>query len=194
MASLLVRLEFTTDPAPAHRVGVTYRDPERSIVRHDKHYWWTDVHTVNTLEIADPDLGGDAFQFVRVISDSSAVVLRPGPDQGLKVRFRVGGRLSGTLPSQKREAIGGWVDVRGYGFKEDRDGNLSLLGTVEYRYRVISAFADVGALRRASFGPTRTGLGLTLNLGDRANLTVAWRTDDEATVVPEARLFFNRTF
>jgi hypothetical protein len=194
MASLLVRLEFTTNPAPAHQVGVTHRDPERSIVRHDKYYWWTDLHTVNTLEIADPGLGGDTFQFVRVVSDSSAVVLRPGPRQGLKVRFRVAGRLSGTLPSQKQEAIGGWVAVRGYGFKEDRGGNLSLLGTVEYRYHVISAFADVGTLRRAEFGPTRTGLGLALNLGERATFSVAWRTDDQAKVVPEARLFFDRTF
>jgi hypothetical protein len=175
-------------------VGVTRRDPERSIVDHDKYYWWTDLHTVNTLEVADPGLGGDTFQFVRVVSDSSAVVLRPGPKQGLKVRFRVAGRLSGTLPSQKQEAIGGWVDVRGYGFKEDRGGNLSLLGTVEYRYHIISAFADVGVLRRAEFGPTRTGLGLTLNLGEQANFSVAWRTDDEATALPEARLFFHRTF
>jgi hypothetical protein len=194
MASLLVRLEFTTDPAPAHAVGVTHRDPERSIVRHDARYWWTDLHTVNTLEVADPGLGGDAFQFVRVVSDSSAVVLRPGPHQGLKVRFRVAGRLSGTLPAQKQESIGGWIAVRGYGFKEDRGGNLSLLGTVEYRWKALSAFADVGTLRRAEFGPTRTGLGLALNLGERATFQVAWRTDDQAEVVPEARLFFNRTF
>jgi hypothetical protein len=194
MASLLVRLEFTTNPAAAHRVGVTRRDPERSIVDHDKYYWWTDLHTVNTLEVADPGLGGDTFKFVRVVSDSSAVVLRPGPRQGLKVRFRVAGKLSGTLPSQKQEAIGGWVDVRGYDFKEDRGGNLSLLGTVEYRYHVISAFADVGTLHRAEFGPTRTGLGLALNLGERATFSVAWRTDDQAKVVPEARLFFDRTF
>jgi hypothetical protein len=194
MASLLVRLEFTTDTAPAHEVGVTHRDPERSIVRHDKRYWWSDLHTMNTLEIADPGLGGDTFQFVRVVSDSSAVVLRPGPHQGLKVRFRVAGRLSGTLPSQKQEAIGGWVAVRGYGFKEDRGGNLSLLGTVEYRYEVVSAFADVGTLRRASWGTTRTGLGLALNLGDNATFQVAWRTDDQAEALPEARLFFHRTF
>src|SRR4051812_45101890 len=181
MASVLVRLEFTTAPAPAHQVGVTHRDPERSIVRHDRHHWWTDLHTVNTLEIADPGLGGDQFEFVRFVSDSAAVILRPGPSQGLKVRFRAAGKVSGTLPAQKREALGGWTDVRGYHFKEDRNGNLSLLGTVEYRFRVLSAFADVGSLRTGSdFGPVRTGLGLTLNLGEQATVSVAWRTDDQA--------------
>jgi hypothetical protein len=194
MASLLVRLEFTTAPAPAHRVGVTQRDPERSIVRHDSRYWWTDLHTVNTVEIADPGLGGDQFQFVRLVSDTAAVVLRPAPDQGLKVRFRVAGRLSGALPAQKQESLGGWSAVRGYGFKEDRGGDLSLLGTVEYRFKPISAFADVGSLRRTSFGPTRTGLGLAANLGERATLSVAWRTDDRAKVVPEVRFLFDRTF
>jgi hypothetical protein len=194
MGSLLIRLELTTDPTPAHRVGVTQRDPERSIVRHDAHYWWTDLHTVNTLEIADPGLGGDQFRFVRVVSDSSAVLLRPLPDQGLKVRFRVAGRLSGTLPAQKQEAVGGWIAVRGYGFKEDRGGTLSLLGTVEYRIKAGSAFLDIGSLRRTSFGPTRTGLGLAVNLGERASFQVAWRTDDRAKVVPEARLLFDRTF
>jgi hypothetical protein len=194
LAALLVRLEFSTAPAPAHRVGVTQRDPERSIIRHSNQYWWADLHTVNTVEIADPGLGGDQFKFVRVVSDSAAVVLRPAPEQGLKVRFRVAGKVSGTLPAQKQESLGGWSAVRGYGFKEDRDGTLSLLGTVEYRVKAGSAFVDVGSLRTTSFGPTRTGLGLALNLGDQASFQVAWRTDDRAKLVPEARLFFDRTF
>ncbi|HXU80150.1 MAG TPA: hypothetical protein VN914_02050 [Polyangia bacterium] len=194
MASMLVRLEFSTAPAPAHKVGVTQRDPERSIVRHGNQYWWTDFHTVNTLEIADPGLGGDHFEFVRVVSDSAAVLLRPSPDQGLKVRFRVAGRMSGTLPVQKQESLGGWTAVRGYGFKEDRNGTLSILGTVEYRIKAGSAFVDVGSLRTTSFGPTRTGLGLALNLGEQVSFQVAWRTDDRAKLVPEARLFVDRTF
>jgi hypothetical protein len=196
MASMLVRLEFTSAPAPAHQVGVTQRDPERSIVRHGGGYWWSDFHTVNTLEIADPGLGGDQFKFVRVVSDSAAVLLRTARDKGLKVRFRVAGRLSGTLPAQKEEALGGWTAVRGYGFKEERGGNLSMLGTVEYRYRAASAFADIGSLRRTTggFSPTRTGLGVALNMRDRASLSLAWRTDDRAEIWPEVRLFFNRTY
>jgi len=32
------------------------------------------------------------------------------------------------------------------------------------------------------------------NLGDDAQLSLAWRTDDKARVLPEVRFFFNRTF
>jgi hypothetical protein len=195
MASMLLRLELASAPVPDHRVGVTVRDPERSIVAHGRGYWWSDFHSVNTLEIADPDLGGDRFKFVRVVSDSAAVVLRTSPNKGIKVRFRVAGKLGGTLPVQKQESLGGWTAVRGYGFKEDRGGNLSMLGTVEYRFKAASAFADIGSLRTGSaFGPTRTGLGVALNLRDRGSLSFAWRTDDKAKVVPEVRLFFNRTY
>jgi hypothetical protein len=196
IASMLVRLEWSSMPVAAHRVGVSARDPERSIVQHTSGYWWSaDLRSVNTLEIADPDLGGDQFKFVRVVSDSAAVLLRTSPDKGLKVRFRVAGRLGGTLPVQKQESLGGWTAVRGYGFKEDRGGNLSMLGTVEYRYKAGSAFVDVGSLRTGSdFGPTRTGLGVALNFSDRGALALAWRTDDKAEVWPEVRLFFNRTY
>ena len=74
--------------------------------------------------------------------------------------------------------------MRGYGFKEERNGNLSLLGTVEYRYKVASAFVDIGSLRRTAggFSPTRTGLGLALNMRDKASLSLAWRTDDRAEI------------
>jgi hypothetical protein len=195
MASMLIRLEFASAPTSSHRVGVTQRDPERSIVQHTRGFWWFDFHTVNTVEIADPGLGGDQFKFVRVVSDSAAVVLRTAPDKGLKVRFRTAGRLGGTLPAQKEEALGGWTAVRGYGFKEDRGGNLSLLGTVEYRFQAASAFIDVGALRTGSaFGATRTGLGVALNLHDHGALALAWRTDDRARIWPEVRFFFNRTY
>ena len=196
MASMLVRLEFTSLPVAAHHVGVSARDPERSIVRHSGGYWWsTDLHSVNTVEIADPGLGGDRFEFVKLVSDSAAVLLRTSPNKGLKVRFRVAGKLSGNLPAQKQESIGGWTAVRGYGFKEDRNGNLSMLGTVEYRIKGASAFVDVGSLRTGDdFGPTRTGLGVAFNFRDRGSLSFAWRTDDRAKVVPEVRLFFNRTY
>lgn len=195
MASMLVRLEFASTPVPDHQVGVTRRDPERSIVHHGAAYWWSDFHSVNTLEIADPDLGGDQFKFVRVVSDSAAVLLRTAPNKGIKVRFRVAGKLGGTLPVQKQESLGGWTAVRGYGFKEDRGGDLSMLGTVEYRWKGASAFADLGSLRTGGgFGPTRTGLGVALNFRDRGSLSFAWRTDDKAKVMPEVRLFINRTY
>jgi hypothetical protein len=195
IASLLLRLEYASAPAAAHRVGVTFRDPERSIVRHGARFWWSDFHTVNTVEIADPGLGGDQFQFVKLVSDSAVVLLRTAAETGLKVRFRVAGRLGGTLPAQKEEALGGWSALRGYGFKELGRGTLSLLSTIEYRWRELSAFVDVGAVRdEAAFGPTRTGVGLALNLGEDAELAFAWRTDDEARLLPEVRLLFERTF
>jgi hypothetical protein len=107
----------------------------------------------------------------------------------------VAGKLGGTLPAQKEEALGGWSALRGYGFKEFAGGNFSVLGTVEYRWNVASAFVDVGSLRVGSaFGTVHTSLGLALNLGEQVHVSLAWRADDHARAMPEARLFFRRTF
>ena len=206
MASLLVRLEISTLGKPSRSgrgwsgldpIHDTYRDPERSIVRRRRgDVAWAEFHTLNTLELADPGLGGDAaFRFVRLVSDSSSF-FRFGRDHGVKLRFRAAGRLSGDeLPVQKQEALGGWSALRGYGWKELAAGNFSLLGTGEYRMSVFSAFVDVGSVRTASgFASPLTGLGLAFNFTDETHVAFAWRTDDRARARPEIRFLFHRNY
>jgi hypothetical protein len=195
MGSLLVRVEYSTQAVPLHRVSPRRRDPERSILGARGDHFWTGLRTVNTVEIADPALGGDdGFEFVRLVSDSTAF-FRTSGDSGLKVRGRAAGRIgSGEIPSQKREALGGWSALRGYDFKE-LAGDFSLLGTAEYRMDGLSLFVDAGSVRNdGAFGPVRTGVGAALNFDDDARLDFAWRTDDEAGLRPEIRLFLQRTF
>jgi hypothetical protein len=197
MGSLLLRLEWSSERAPLGQFGTLRRDPERSIVdRSSGRAAWAELHTMNTLEIADPGLGGDdQFKFVRLVSDS-AVFLRTGHDQGLKLRFRAAGRLGDSnLPVQKQESLGGFTALRGYGFKEFRNGQFSLLGTAEYRMEALSAFVDLGSLKTdAGFGQAKTGVGLALNFSDKAHVDFAWRTDDQARWRPEIRLMFHRTY
>lgn len=40
----------------------------------------------------------------------------------------------------------------------------------------------------------RLGVGALMYFGDSTRLAVAWRTDERATFVPEARLLFVRPF
>jgi hypothetical protein len=198
MRSILLRVEYSTQPTPSHQVHGIWRDPERALAYLSGHErWHAELRTVNTVEIADPALlGGDqSFRFVRMVSDT--VVEEPVREHHrIKIRFRAAGRLGdGTLPPQKEEALGGWIALRGYDFKELASGSFSLLGTIEYRYREISVFFDGGQVRRGGeFGALRVSAGLALNLGDSAHLDVAWRLDDRAHPAPAARFFFNRTF
>jgi hypothetical protein len=195
MASLLFRLEASTLATPAHKVGTTRRDPERTIVEiQPGRTFDATLRTVNTLEVADQGLGGD-FDFVRLVSDSAGA-LRMGDSQTVKVRFRAAGKLGGdALPVQKAEALGGWSALRGYGFKEFRNGDFSLLGTAEYGLGPLSMFVDIGSVRQADeFSSVRAGVGGALNFPDDVHLDVAWRTDDQAEWTPEVRLLFQRTF
>jgi hypothetical protein len=195
MASIIVRAEWTMTPVPAHKVGGPLRDTERSLIPRSFGREADGLRTVNTLEIADPSLGGDAtFKFVRVVSDTTEQ-LRLWGNQRLLVRLRAAGALGGTLPLQKEEALGGWIALRGYDFKEVRGGNFSVLGTVEYREGAFSVFVDTGAVRTgSSFGSDLNSLGVALNIAEDAHLDVAWRLDDRATIVPAVRFFFERTF
>jgi hypothetical protein len=198
MRSILVRLEYSTRPSPAHEVRGIWRDPERALATlAGRDRWRAELRTVNTVEIADPGLlGGDAaFHFVRMLSDT-VVQESVRVHHSIKVRFRAAGRLGdGSLPRQKEEALGGWSALRGYDFKEMAGGNFSLLGTVEYRYHEVSVFFDGGQVRTgSSFGPMKVAGGLALNLGSSAHLDVAWRLDDGARLAPAVRFFFNRTF
>jgi hypothetical protein len=196
--SVLFRIEYSTQPTPRHQVHGIWRDPERALAYLSGHERWrAELRTVNTVEVADPDLLGGArvFKFVGLVSDT--VVEEPVREHHrIKIRFRAAGSVGdGNLPAQKQEALGGWIALRGYHFKELADGSFSLLGTIEYRYREISVFFDGGQVRRAdAFGPVRVSTGLALNLGDSAHLDLAWRLDDRAQLAPAVRFFFNRTF
>jgi hypothetical protein len=197
LGSLILRLEWHSRRTPLSSIGYLLRDPERTLVERPTALWsWADVRTLNTLEIANQSLGSDdGISFVRLVSDS-AVFLSTGDDQGLKVRFRAAGKVGGDrLIRQKEESLGGWTALRGYGFKEQRGGDFSLLGTAEYRFDGLSLFVDVGSLRRdESFSSAKTGLGAALNFTDGVHLDVAWRTDDRAEVWPEVRFLFQRTY
>jgi hypothetical protein len=198
MRSVLFRVEYSTQPTPAHEVRGIWRDPERALASFGGgERWDAELRTVNTLEVADPELlGGDpAFHFVRIVSDT--VLDEPVREHHrIRIRFRAAGRLGGgTLPLQKEEALGGWTALRGYDFKELGGGNFSLLGTVEYRFHEVSVFFDGGQVRQgSSFTSLRVSGGLALNLGRSAHLDVAWRLDDRARLTPVARFFFQRTF
>ncbi|HEY0708580.1 MAG TPA: hypothetical protein VGG33_17360, partial [Polyangia bacterium] len=197
LGSLIVRLEWHSRRTPLSSIGYLLRDPERTLVERPTALWsWADLRTLNTLEIANDALGSDSgVSFVRLVSDS-AVFLSTGDDQGLKVRFRAAGKVGGDrLIRQKEEALGGWSAVRGYGFKEQRGGDFSLLGTAEYRFDGVSLFVDVGSLRtNDSFSSAKTGIGAALNFSDGVHLDVAWRTDAGREIWPEVRLLFQRTY
>ncbi|HSP79815.1 MAG TPA: hypothetical protein VLQ93_14885 [Myxococcaceae bacterium] len=194
MASVVGRLEYASDAPRAKDVGTLFRSPEVSLLQHD--WEWperTALRSLLTVEVGNPALGGDAwFRFWKVVSDS-ALYVRTGDDHGLRLRLRVAGGEG--LPPQKREALGGWSALRGYGFKEFR-GDTSLLASAEYRWGLLGAFLDVGSVHRGEAGwmDPRLGVGTMLYFGDSVRFALAWRADERATPMPEARLFFIRPF
>lgn len=192
-SSVVFRLEYSTLKAPLDRVGNPWRATETSLVsREYEGDPGSGFTTVDTVEVADERLGTDAGQgFLRVVSDNF-LHLATGHDQGLRLRLRAaGGR---NLPLQKQEALGGWNALRGYDFKEFR-GDMSVLGMGEYHFGFLSVFADVGSVRQpAGWLVPKLGLGAALNFGSDIQLAAAWRTDERARWVPEARLLLQRTF
>ncbi len=194
MTSMVGRVEFASDAVRAEGVGSLSRSPELSLLRHD--WEWperTALRSLLTVEVGSPALGGDLqFRFWKVVSDS-VLYASTGRDAGLRLRLRVAG--GEDLPMQKREALGGWDALRGYSFKEFR-GDASLLASAEYRWGFVGAFADVGAVHRGEAGwmDPRLGVGAQLYFGDTTRFTVAWRTDEQASITPEARLLFVRPF
>ncbi|MGZ3460796.1 MAG: hypothetical protein ACXU86_20095, partial [Archangium sp.] len=193
MTSVVGHLEYASDARRAEGVGSLFRSPELSLLRHD--WEWpehTAVRSLLTVEVGSPALGGQ-FRFWKVVSDS-VLYVSTGHNDGLRLRVRMAG--GEDLPLQKREALGGWSALRGYGFKEFR-GDASLLASAEYRWCFVGAFADVGTVRRdaeAGWMDPKLGVGAQLYFGDSVHFTVAWRTDERATPVPEARLLFIRPF
>ncbi|WP_395817473.1 hypothetical protein [Archangium minus] len=194
MASVVGRLEYASDAGRAENVGSLFRNPELSLLRND--WEWperTAVRSLLTVEVGSPELGGDEeFRFWKVVSDS-ALYVNTSRHGGLRLRLRVAG--GEDLPLQKQEALGGWSALRGYAFKEFR-GDASLLASAEYRWGFLGAFADVGSVHQGEAGwmDPRLGVGAQLYFGDSVHLSVAWRTDERASLSPEARLFFVRPF
>jgi hypothetical protein len=194
MASMVGRVEYASDAVRAEGVGSLSRTPELSLLQHD--WAWPEksaVRSLLTVEVGNPQLGGDAqFRFWKVVSDS-VLYMSTRRNHGLRLRVRAaGGR---DLPLQKQEALGGWTALRGYAFKEFR-GDASLLASAEYRWSAVGLFADVGTVHRGEDGwmDPRLGVGALLYLGDSVRLTMAWRTDERASLAPEARLLFVRPF
>ncbi len=193
IGSLLLRLEYATTERTLHEVGARERHPETSLVwRAFDRLARTGLRTMTTLELARSALGGVArLAYTRVVHDS-VVQARLSPHQQLRVRVRVAGGEG--LPHQYQEALGGWNALRGYGFKEFRGGDLSLLGTAEYAYRFLGVFADLGTIHDRGTRTPRLGLGAFARMGPHVHLALAWRTDDKADGVPEVRFFFARPF
>jgi hypothetical protein len=194
MTSVVGRLEYASDEKRAEHGSPLFRNPELSVVRHG---WdWperTAVRSLLTLEVGSPALGGGAeYRFWKLVSDS-VLYVHTGHDDGLRLRVRAAG--GEDLPLQKQEALGGWSALRGYAFKEFR-GDASLLASAEYRWDFIGVFADVGTVHRKELGwmDPKLGVGAQLYFGDSVHLSVAWRTDERASLSPEARLLFVRPF
>jgi hypothetical protein len=191
--SLIGRLEYASDGTPRRQAGTLFRSPELSLISHEDD--WPNRPTLRsfiTLEVGRPSWGGDeGTDFWKLVSDS-ALYLPTGDDNSVRLRLRAAG--GEKLPLQKREALGGWSALRGYGFKELR-GDASVLLSAEYRWSALGAFVDLGSVRQEDgWSDARLGLGATLHLGDKVEFTAAWRADERATLTPEARLLFTRPF
>jgi hypothetical protein len=191
--SVIGRLEYSSDGTRHEDGGSLFRSPELSLLSHEDD--WPNrpaLRSFLTLEVSRPSLGGDEeTDFWKLVSDSVFYV-PTGHDDSLRLRLRAAGGKD--LPLQKREGLGGWSALRGYGFKELR-GDASVLASAEYRWGFFGAFADVGSVRQEEgWTDARLGLGANFHFGDNVELTTAWRTDDRASWTPEARLLFTRPF
>ncbi|MCK5733020.1 MAG: BamA/TamA family outer membrane protein, partial [Candidatus Latescibacteria bacterium] len=131
-------------------------------------------------EIAGERFGGD-FEFRRAEAEARHT-LRMAPDQGLRLRVRVG-TSEGTLPVQKQFALGGIGTLPGYGYKEF-EGNRMVLANAEYRFGGVDAamvpFWGAGRVWRKgenlAFEEFKSNVGAALELGDSedSRLRVSW--------------------
>ncbi|MFH1006740.1 MAG: POTRA domain-containing protein [Candidatus Latescibacterota bacterium] len=122
-------------------------------------------------EIAGEPFGGD-FEFRRAEADGRHT-FRLSPDKLLRLRIRVG-TSGGTLPEQKRFALGGIGTLPGYGYKEF-EGNRMVLMNVEYPMNggatsALVPFWGVGRVweegEALRFGNFKSNVGAALELGD----------------------------
>jgi hypothetical protein len=197
LGSVVLRLEYTTQPRTAQQLLGVHRDPERSLAteqaRQDRQAFY---QTVNTLEIARPSLGGDlSLRFVRLVADHRVYLPIYKNRHGIRLRARGAGLLGdGHLPLQKQEALGGFSGVRGYDYGELSHGSFSWLGSIEYEVHGLAFFSDIGSVRVDNRWVTpKVGLGVAFGFKE-AGLVLAWRTDDKAQWLPALRLLFQRTF
>ncbi|MCP3104620.1 BamA/TamA family outer membrane protein [Myxococcus sp. K15C18031901] len=192
--SVVVRLEYASNPQRSEDVGSLFRTPETPLLDEGKDTWRTpSLRSLVTLEVGEgPAAGGADERFWKLVGDFSLVVPTGWNDTGLRLRLRGAG--GERLPEQKREALGGWSALRGFGFKEYR-GDASVLASAEYRWNFFGLFADIGTVHQEDrWTDARIGLGTSFHFSDDVRVDVAWRTDEKATATPEARLFFVRTF
>ena len=185
MGSVVLRAEYRSEKVPLHRVGSTWRNPETSLLPQEPGI--VGVRSLNTVEIADPSLGGK-FDFTKVLSDSF-FVLETGPSDTLTLRAR--GAFGRGLPLQKQEGLGGWTALRGYDFKEFR-GDASLLGTLQYDGSHFGVFFDVGSVRQAGVWlDPKTSAGASFSFADGSTrMEAAWRLDSRARLLPDFRILF----
>lgn len=191
--SVVGRLEYASDGTRHKALGSLFRNPELSLLSTEGE--WPEhlaLRNVLTVEVGSPSLGGDeGTRFWKLVSDNVLYVLT-GDEQSLRLRLRGAG--GEDLPLQKQEGLGGWSALRGYGFKEFR-GDASVLASAEYRWDAFGAFVDVGSVKQTEgWTDAHLGLGASMHFGDEVELTAAWRADDRASWVPEARLLFTRPF
>ncbi|MBZ4375910.1 hypothetical protein [Corallococcus sp. AS-1-6] len=192
--SAVVRLEYSGAAERGTRVGSLFRTPETSLF--ERHKSWKREPALRgfvTLEVGEgPGAGGADARFWKLVGDV-AMDVPMNWHTGLSLRLRAA--TGHDLPLQKQEALGGWTALRGFGFKEFRGGDSSVLASAEYRWHGLGIFADLGSVHAASaWSDPRLGLGGSLHLGDAVRFEAAWRLDEKAQLTPEARLLFNRTF
>jgi hypothetical protein len=185
MGSVLLRAEYRSEKVPFHRVGSMWRNPETSLLPQEPGV--VGVRSLNTVEIADPSLGG-IFDFTKVSSDNF-FVLETGPSDTLTLRAR--GAFGRGLPLQKQEGLGGWTALRGYDFKELR-GDASLLGTLQYDGSHFGVFFDAGSVRQGgAFLDPKTSAGVSFSFADGSTrMEAAWRLDRSARLLPDFRILF----
>ncbi|MBN9682375.1 MULTISPECIES: hypothetical protein [unclassified Corallococcus] len=192
--SAVVRLEYSETAERDTRVGSLFRTPETSLFKH--HESWRRESRLRgfvTLEVGEgPGADGADARFWKLVGD---VALDMPMKWDTRLNLRLRAATGHDLPLQKQEALGGWSALRGFGFKEFRGGDSSVLASAEYRWDCLGLFADLGSVHAASaWSDAKLGLGASLHLGDTLRFEAAWRIDEKARLEPEARLLFNRTF
>jgi hypothetical protein len=192
--SAVARLEYSSGAEASTRVGSLYRTPETALferTRGKEHD--ASVRGFVTMEVGEgPGATGADTRFWKLVGDV-AMDLPVSHHTGLSLRLRAA--AGHDLPLQKQEALGGWSGLRGYGFKEFRGGDSSVLASAEYRWHGLGVFADLGSVHAASaWTDAKLGLGASFHFSDNVRFEAAWRIDDQARATPEARLFFVRTF
>ncbi len=192
--SAVVRLEYSAAAERGTRVGSLFRTPETTLFeRHTNKKREPALRGFVTMEVGEgPGADGAETRFWKLVGDV-AMDLPMNWHTGLSLRLRAA--TGHDLPLQKQEALGGWTALRGFGFKELRGGDSSVLASAEYRWHGLGIFADLGSVHAASaWADPRLGMGASFHFGDSVRFDAAWRIDDRIRLTPEARLLFNRTF